>query len=159
MAKPFYFWQTVSKRPNGNPDISAIFALIYFNLSPTRRRYFSLSLLYAWSLWLYFLAKKLLKILVNLTLVGGLAILKRSALSIKPLRLSLKQMNSTRKTYLRELTETTMEFPNLEDWSGTVRGLFMLYDTYEFNITEAARGNIVFQVGWHFFPMWRHHWW
>ena len=20
MAKPFYFWQTVSKRPNGNPD-------------------------------------------------------------------------------------------------------------------------------------------
>ena len=83
--------------------------------------------------------------------VGGLAILKRSALSISPLRLSLKRSISTRKTYLRELNETTLEFPNLKDWTGTVRGMFMLYDTYEFNLTESTNGNIVFQVGWRLF--------
>ncbi len=30
MSKLFYFWQTVSKRPNGNPDLVPLFISFYF---------------------------------------------------------------------------------------------------------------------------------
>jgi hypothetical protein len=55
-------------------------------------------------------------------------------------------LNSTRKKDFGQLIDITKEFPNLEDWTATVRAMYLLYDIYEFNLTEANRGNIVFQV-------------
>jgi hypothetical protein len=51
------------------------------------------------------------------------------------------------------MTQTTIQFPNLEDWDGAVRGMFMLYDTYEFNTTEASNGNLVFVVSIFYFDL------
>jgi hypothetical protein len=51
------------------------------------------------------------------------------------------------------MTQTTIQFPNLEDWDGAVRAMFMLYDTYEFNTTEASNGNLVFVVSIFYFDL------
>jgi hypothetical protein len=62
------------------------------------------------------------------------------------LKLSLRKRQNSHKKDVEEMTLTTNKFPNLEDWDGAVRGMFMLYDTYEFNTTEASNGNLVFVV-------------
>jgi hypothetical protein len=78
--------------------------------------------------------------------VCGLNTLKTSALKLRPLKFSLKKRQKSYETEIQELRETTKEFPNLKDWDGAVRGMFMLYDTYDFNLTEASKGNLVFVV-------------
>ena len=72
--------------------------------------------------------------------------MKTAHLNLDNLRLNLKSLNSTRYGDIRDLIETTKDFPSVEDWTATVRAMFMLYDTYEFNLTEANRGNIIYQV-------------
>ena len=57
-----------------------------------------------------------------------------------------RELVKTTKKDFKELIETAKEFPNIKDWTATVRAMFMLYDTYEFNLTEANKGNILYQV-------------
>ena len=57
-----------------------------------------------------------------------------------------RELVKTTKKDFKELIETAKEFPNIKDWTATVRAMFILYDTYEFNLTEANRGNILYQV-------------
>ena len=57
-----------------------------------------------------------------------------------------RELVKTTKKDFKELIETAKEFPNIKDWTATVRAMFILYDTYEFNLTEANRGHILYQV-------------
>jgi hypothetical protein len=72
--------------------------------------------------------------------------LKRSAFIVPPVKKNLKKRREDLAADFKVLNESTSDFPTYKDWVGSVRGLFMLYDTYDFDLDEANKGNIVYTV-------------
>ena len=79
--------------------------------------------------------------------ISALEILKRSSLKVAPVRRDLKLKKKSLVSDFRVVEEMTADFPDFKDWSGALRGMFLLYDTYEFSIDEAVKGNLVYRVG------------
>ena len=79
--------------------------------------------------------------------ISALEILKRSSLKVAPVRRDLKLRKKSLESDFRAVKEMTADFPDFKDWSGALRGMFLLYDTYEFSIDEAVKGNLVYRVG------------
>ncbi len=72
--------------------------------------------------------------------------MKRSAFIVPSVKKSLKKRREDLAADFRVLNESTSDFPTYKDWMGSVKGLFMLYDTYDFDLDEANKGSIVYTV-------------
>ena len=78
--------------------------------------------------------------------ICALNVLKTSDLTIVPNTHRFKTSKASLGSAIQTIKELSEDFPTLTDWNGAVRGLFILYDTYEFDLAEAYNGSLVYTV-------------
>lgn len=77
--------------------------------------------------------------------INSFGLLKRSALLMPVLKSFTKTKISSLRKSLSEIKSTCTEFPDEWDFVGAGKGLVILHDTYDFNITAAMEGHIIYR--------------